>query len=103
MSGTNDVSPLSSLFCNNLTSGNGIGLSLSLSSPPHPSPHVHTHPSHSHDLHTHVIGGDSAKKSPSSGEIVNSSLTEPTFSIEEELRYARRFEKGYDLPDTKYI
>ena len=43
-----------------------------------------------------------AEKSPSSGEIVNSSLTEPTFSIEEELRYARRFEEGYDLPDTKY-
>ena len=71
-------------------------------SPPPPSPHVHTHPSHSHDLHTHVIGGDSAEKSPSSGEIVNSSLTEPTFSIEEELRYARRFKEGYDLPDTKY-
>ena len=64
--------------------------------------HVHTHPSHSHDLHTHVIGGDSAEKSPSSGEIVNSSLIEPTFSIEEQLRYARRFKEGYDLPDTKY-
>ena len=77
-------------------------VSLSPPTPTPPSPHVHTHPSHSHDLHTHVIGGDSAEKSPSSGEIVNSSLTEPTFSIEEELRYSRRFKEGYDLPDTKY-
>ena len=66
-----------------------VSLSLFLFPPPPP--------------HSHVIGGDSAEKSPSSGEIVNSSLTEPTFSIKEELRYARRFEKGYDLPDTKYI
>ena len=36
------------------------------------------------------------------GDIGNSTDGGPIFSVEEELRYARRFEEGYDLFDSRY-
>ena len=49
-------------------------------------------------------GGNQDEGSPNVRETANGNGNEnnPTFSIEEELRYATRFEEGYDIPDPKY-
>ena len=49
-------------------------------------------------------GGIQSEGLPSVHETANGNGDDnnPTFSVEEELRYATRFEEGYDIPDPKY-
>ena len=71
------------------------------------SDHFHTHfsptDSHTHNTHTHTHtcgGGDSGNLNPDRDmDLANS---DPVLSVEEELRFAIRFEEGYDLFDPRY-
>ena len=55
---------------------------------------------------THAIytdnGEEGRRSSAGSSSSETGDSTDSVFSVEEEVRYARRYEEGYDLPDARY-